>query len=214
MLDIIIPMAGEGRRFKEAGYLLPKPFIDVAGKPMITRVMESITPSCPHRFQLLDRSTVGHTEGAVDTLLRADIDPDNPVLVANCDQLIAPGVIDRFLAFAGADTARILTFTSTNPHHSYVTKDEGLWVTAIAEKQVISDEAVVGIYWFQSGQILLDYANKVIANNARFKNEFYVSEMFKLMTAEREAVTAIRVDNDQVVMLGTPEELTAYLESL
>jgi len=42
MINIVIPMAGEGSRFVKAGYKKPKPFIDVAGKPMIERVMENL----------------------------------------------------------------------------------------------------------------------------------------------------------------------------
>ena len=42
MINIVIPMAGEGRRFVEAGYKNPKPFIDVHGKPMIVRVLENL----------------------------------------------------------------------------------------------------------------------------------------------------------------------------
>ena len=42
MINIVIPMAGEGSRFKKAGYEKPKPFIDVAGKPMIVRVLENL----------------------------------------------------------------------------------------------------------------------------------------------------------------------------
>lgn len=35
MINIVIPMAGEGKRFRDAGYTVPKPFIDIRGKPMI-----------------------------------------------------------------------------------------------------------------------------------------------------------------------------------
>ena len=41
-MKIIIPMAGNGSRFAEQGYADPKPFIDVNGKPMIRRVVESL----------------------------------------------------------------------------------------------------------------------------------------------------------------------------
>ena len=50
MLTILIPLAGEGRRFREAGYNMPKPFIDVNGKPMIERVIDNIDPKCPARW--------------------------------------------------------------------------------------------------------------------------------------------------------------------
>ena len=42
MINVVIPMAGLGSRFAKAGYQKPKPFIDVAGKPMIARVIENL----------------------------------------------------------------------------------------------------------------------------------------------------------------------------
>ena len=42
MINILIPMAGLGSRFVKAGYKKPKPFIDVAGEPMIVRVLENL----------------------------------------------------------------------------------------------------------------------------------------------------------------------------
>ena len=50
MLNIVIPMAGRGSRFADAGYELPKPLIDVNGKPMIEVVTANIRPKCDHRF--------------------------------------------------------------------------------------------------------------------------------------------------------------------
>lgn len=44
MLYIIVPMAGRGVRFAEAGYNLPKPIIDVLGRPMISWVVDSLRP--------------------------------------------------------------------------------------------------------------------------------------------------------------------------
>ena len=42
IVRIIIPMAGAGSRFANAGYAKPKPFIDVLGKPMIFHVLENL----------------------------------------------------------------------------------------------------------------------------------------------------------------------------
>ncbi len=41
----LIPMAGEGKRFSDAGYAMPKPLIEVSGKPMIIRAIESMPKS-------------------------------------------------------------------------------------------------------------------------------------------------------------------------
>lgn len=109
MLNIVIPMAGEGSRFKKAGYETPKPFIDVFGKPMIQYVVENLTPYEPHRFIFIVRreheklikehlsfatDSVVYvdepTEGAACTVLLAQhlIDNEEPLVLANSDQFI------------------------------------------------------------------------------------------------------------------------------
>ena len=50
MLNIVIPLAGRGSRYAEAGYKDPNPLIPVCGKPMIQVVVENLTPQCAHRF--------------------------------------------------------------------------------------------------------------------------------------------------------------------
>lgn len=50
MLNIVIPMAGRGSRFANAGYKLPKPLIPVHGIPMIKVVIDNLAPKCEHRF--------------------------------------------------------------------------------------------------------------------------------------------------------------------
>src|SRR5438093_692821 len=114
MLNIVIPMAGRGSRFTNAGYTLPKPLIPLGGRPMIAWVIENIRPARPHRFiflclaEHLDRypnvaaeicrlcpgceivpvHTV--TEGAACTVLlaREFIDSADPMMIANSDQIV------------------------------------------------------------------------------------------------------------------------------
>jgi len=64
---IVIPMAGEGSRFKDAGFTIPKPFIPVGGKPMVSWVIENMIPKqIPQeqyriKFHLIVRSS--HVSG-------------------------------------------------------------------------------------------------------------------------------------------------------
>ena len=108
---VVIPAAGEGTRFRKAGYARPKPFIDVLGRPMIEHVIQNVAPRHAHVHVLLRKEhiaselaavtsmkTRGHvihevdrlTEGTACTLLlaRAAFDDDKPVLVANSDQYV------------------------------------------------------------------------------------------------------------------------------
>lgn len=109
MINIVIPMAGEGSRFKAAGYQVPKPFIKIDGVSMVRKVMENVTPLEPHRFILIHRKEhlleMGEfrglenvklveldekTEGAACTVLKAEkyITPTDPLIIANSDQLV------------------------------------------------------------------------------------------------------------------------------
>ncbi|MFA5995930.1 MAG: NTP transferase domain-containing protein [Patescibacteria group bacterium] len=104
----IIPMAGIGSRFSEAGYLLPKALIPVSGKPMITRVIEALPPAEKNIFivrqehinqygidmlikQLLPQAIVipveKTTEGQACTTMLAMpyLEPNDEMFIAACD---------------------------------------------------------------------------------------------------------------------------------
>ena len=113
MLNIVLPMAGRGTRFSDAGYTVPKPLIPIHGVPMVKVVVDNLTPKCEHRFvficlqEHIDRYDLvkelksytrnaeviginGVTEGQVCTTLLAKhlFDNDEPLMTANSDQFI------------------------------------------------------------------------------------------------------------------------------
>ncbi|MEK7172711.1 MAG: NTP transferase domain-containing protein [Patescibacteria group bacterium] len=104
----IIPMAGEGSRFAEAGYILPKALVPVSGKPMIVRVIEALPKSDKSIFivrqEHIDKYQVDKlikkecanaivipvsqtTEGQASTCMLAMpyLDPDDDMFIAACD---------------------------------------------------------------------------------------------------------------------------------
>ena len=164
-------MAGEGRRFKSAGYKKPKPFIDVNGKPMITRVLDNLNmPNA--RFILIARSehlaaepevsaeleknydcrfiTVDKlTEGMACTILfaREFINNDNPLLLANSDQLVDITIADFVEdCLSGQMDGSIMTFTDRerNPKWSFVKMTNDGFVSKVKEKEAISEHANSG----------------------------------------------------------------------
>ena len=236
MLNIVIPMAGRGSRFANAGYKMPKPLIDVNGKPMIEWVTENIRPKCKHRFiyicqqehlekynlaDLLNRLapgcqivTVDHiTEGAACTVLLAEkyIDNDEPMMMANSDQYVDTD-INVYLAEQQGCDGLIMTMPANHPKWSYIRyNDEGL-VTLVREKEVISDEATVGIYNYAHGKDFVRYAHQMIEKDIRVNGEFYVAPVYNEMI---EAGKRIRFKDVGVKMhgLGTPEDLEAFLKT-
>lgn len=172
MINIVIPMAGRGSRFADAGYNLPKPLINVNGKPMIELVIHNLMPKQEHKFIFiiqeehknkykLDKTLKdicktseiimvdGVTEGAACTVLLAEryIDSAESLMIANCDQWVDININDYLsIIEEGNADGLIMTMKADNPKWSYVKYNEKKEVIKVVEKKVVSDEATVGIY--------------------------------------------------------------------
>lgn len=235
MLNIVIPMAGRGKRFSEVGYDRPKPLIDIYGHPMIEYVVRNIRPKCEHQlfficlqehleeFNLaseLERMapgctiiTIDHvTEGAACTVLLAEkyIDSSDALMIANSDQFVNTDFNDYLAAMGEAD-GLIMTLPAYDPRWSFVRCDENGFVTQVREKEVISNEGTVGIYNFRHGSDFVKYAHQMIAKNIRTNGEFYVAPVYnEMIEAEKKLVTYNVGEN--VYNLGTPESLEQFMQ--
>jgi dTDP-glucose pyrophosphorylase len=240
MLNIVVPMAGRGSRFATAGYSVPKPLISVGGKPMIQWVIENVRPNQPHRFificlaehlvsfpevpvtlrrlcpgcEIVEVAQV--TEGAACTVLlsRSFIDNDDPLMIANADQYVRLD-IDDYLTAMEREQAEglIMTFWADHPKWSYCRMKEDGTVAAVVEKQVVSNEATVGIYNFRRGRDYVRAADAMIAKNLRVNNEFYVAPAYDQLIAEGMKVVIADTgrEYDGMFGLGTPGDLDFFL---
>jgi HAD superfamily hydrolase (TIGR01509 family) len=234
-LNVLIPMAGAGSRFAQAGYTFPKPLIEVRGKPMIQVVVENlnieanyiyivqkehyekynlnyllslITPGC--KIVQVD----GLTEGAACTTLLAKefIDNDAPLVMANSDQFVEWNSNECMYAFnADSIDGGILTFKATHPKWSYAKLDEHGFVSEVAEKKPISDNATVGIYYWKKGSDYVKYAEQMISKNIRTNNEFYVCPVFNEAIGDGKKIRVKQIE--KMWGIGTPEDLNYFLEN-
>lgn len=234
MLNVVVPMAGRGSRFANAGYQMPKPLIDVYGHPMIEYVTRNIRPSCEHRFiyicqeehlekyhlsEELERMapgcaiiTVDHiTEGAACTVLLAEkyIDNSDALMIANSDQFVDTN-IDSYIAAMGSCDGLIMTMPANDPKWSYIRYDENGFVTLVREKEVISDQATVGIYNYKQGSDFVKYAHQMIEKNIRVNGEFYVAPVYNEMIEAGKKLVFCDVGK-KMYGLGTPEDLNVFL---
>jgi len=234
-LNILLPMAGAGSRFSAAGYTFPKPLIEVRGNPMIQHVvnnlninanyiyivqkehyekynlysfLNAITPNC--KIIQVDKLT----EGACCTTLLSEqyIDNENPLLIANSDQYIEwnSGEYYHSLNTRGIDGS-ILVFKNNHPKWSYVKCDEYGNVTELREKEVISDNATVGIYYWKKGSDYVKYSKQMIQKNIRVNNEFYVAPVYNEAIQDGKIIKTYHID--KMWGLGTPEDLNYYLKN-
>ena len=234
-MNVLIPMAGAGSRFQQAGYTFPKPLIDVKGKPMIQVVVENLGIDAnyifvvqkEHREQynldtllnlISPNSKVvevdGLTEGAACTALLAKeyIDNDNPLFFANSDQFVEWDSTEFMYKMNETDVdGGIVSFRATHPKWSFAKVDENGIVTEVAEKNPISDIATVGYYYWKKGSDFVKYAEEMIEKNIRVNNEFYVCPVFNQAIEDGKIIRTF--DIPKMWGLGTPEDLTYYLEN-
>jgi beta-phosphoglucomutase-like phosphatase (HAD superfamily)/dTDP-glucose pyrophosphorylase len=234
-LNVLIPMAGAGSRFAQAGYTFPKPLIEVRGKPMIQVVVENLNIEANYIFLVQKEhyetynlkyllnlvapgckivQVDGLTDGAACTTLLAKelINNDAPMVMANSDQFVEWNSNECMYAFsADSIDGGILTFKATHPKWSYAKLDENGFVSEVAEKKVISDEATVGIYYWRHGSDYVKYAEQMISKNIRTNGEFYTCPVFNEAIGDGKK---IRVKNiEKMWGIGTPEDLNYFLDN-
>jgi len=234
-LNVLIPMAGAGSRFEKLGYSFPKPLIDVNGEPMIKVVVENLNIDAnfiyivqkKHREKynldtLLNLLTPnckivevdGITQGAACTTLLAKslINNDSPLLISNSDQFIEWNSNEFFYRmYESKLDGGILTFKSTHPKWSFVKVDDMGYVIEVAEKKPISDFATVGIYYWAQGNDYVRCAERMILDNKRVNDEFYVCPVYNEAIKEGKKIKTYGVD--KMLGLGTPEDLKFFLEN-
>lgn len=234
MLNIVVPMAGRGSRFAQAGYEMPKPLIEIFGHPMIEYVTKNIRPNSEHRFiyicqeehlkkfnlaDILEKIapgcvviTVDHiTEGAACTVLLAEkyIDNDNAMMIANSDQYVDMDM-NEYLAAMGEHDGLIMTMPADDPRWSFIKYDEKGFVTMVREKEVISDQATVGIYNYKHGSDFVKYSHQMIEKNIRVNNEFYVAPVYNEMIEAGKKLVYCNVGAN-MYGLGIPEDLNYFM---
>jgi NDP-sugar pyrophosphorylase family protein len=239
MLTVVIPMAGRGSRFADVGYELPKPLLPVHGVPMIEVVVQNLTPREPCRFVFICRRehveeygfvpalrdvapgcrivTVDQvTEGAACTVMLAEreVDPDDVLVIANSDQWVDCDIDFHLSAMRDESLdGLIMTMTADDPKWSFVELGQDSRVTNVVEKEVVSNEATVGIYTFARGGDFFRAARSMIAAEKRVNGEFYVAPAYNELIAEGAAIGIDNVGSEGAGMygLGTPNDYETFL---
>tara|TARA_B100000686_G_scaffold354186_1_gene463116 strand:- start:4894 stop:6267 length:1374 start_codon:yes stop_codon:yes gene_type:complete len=235
-MNVLIPMAGAGKRFEEVGYSFPKPLIDVNGKPMIQVVVESLNIDAKYIYVVqkehYEKYNLKHllnlitpnceiiqidemTEGAACTTLLAEkyINKDEPLLIANSDQYLDWNS-NEFMYPMIADNidGGILTFTATHPKWSFAKLDDNGYVERVAEKDPISNVATVGVYFWTRGSDYVKSAKQMIEKDIRTNNEFYVCPVYNEAIQDGKKIKTFHINREQMWGMGTPEDLKRFLD--
>jgi len=231
-------MAGEGRRFREAGYDLPKMLIEAKGKTLLEWSIDSLPLNLCSKlifvaqqkhedeFQLSkkiisiysNRVKALHfrfidklTRGQSETACLAKdlVDLSQPLLIFNIDTQFSSSSLEKNLLKKNVDGV-LGAFYSEEPRFSFAALNKEGFVTKTAEKKVISSNALTGLYHFTYPEDFFDAAGSAFAKNETTKGEFYIAPLYNyLIEKGRKLIVDMA---DEVNILGTPEELKLFLE--
>lgn len=238
MANVVIPMAGAGSRFAQAGYTTPKPLLDVDGLPMVQRAvwgcniggryiyivqkehsekynLRALLPSFTPPLEVILIEVDGVTEGAAASVLLAKhyIDNDDLLVICDSDSIVEWDPI-KFLVEVGETRhldGAIATFPGEGDRWSYVELNENGVVSKISEKEQISDKACAGVYYWRYGSDFVAYAEKMIEDDKRVNGEFYVAPVYNEAIKDGRAIGIY--DVDKVTCLGTPEDYESYVNA-
>lgn len=157
------------------------------------------------------------TRGAVETCLMAEsfISEDDGIIVMDCDlEFRSEAYINGIRQILEkpmekVDGGMLVSFESNLPKYSYAEIDKDNRVIRTAEKEVISNHALCGAYFFSTGKGFLNAAHRLINEQNFSKPEFYVSLLYNYLLQNGETVLLAKIE--QYFSYGTPEELKQHI---
>lgn len=154
----------------------------------------------------------GVTEGAACTVLLAKdyLDMDESMMIVNCDNLFMLDIKAAQNSLEADDKGIIFYFAANKERWSYVSVDERGIAERVAEKEVISDKATVGAYYFAKARYFVEAAEYMIERNMRTKGEFYVCPVYNVIIEQGGRIRVFPCDLHY--SLGTPEEVANFEE--
>ena len=196
-MNMIIPMAGLGKRMRPHTLTVPKPLLPIAGKPIVHRLVEDISRVSNEKIQSV--GFIIHPSFGKDVeenlkAIAAEVGATGKIyyqteaLGISHALLFARELFTEKVIVAFADTLFKADFTLDtskdgiiwvqkveDPSQFGVVKlNEKKEITAFVEKpsQFVSDLAIIGIYFFKDGKRLAEEMQYLIDNNIREKGEF------------------------------------------
>ncbi len=235
-MNFVIPMAGRGQRFVDSGYELPKMLIEARGKTLMEWSIDSLPLElCTNliciilqehevKFQLSEKINSlygnqvklqflvleGVSRGQAETVYLAKhlFDNSQELLVFNIDTYFHSGNIANAL-LSGSDGV-LGAFESHENRFSFARVNNKGVVIRTAEKEVISDLALTGLYHFKNVADFEETVKYHLDNDIRVNNEFYIAPMYNYLIKKGRCFIIDKTDDHFI--LGTPDELDHFLK--
>ena len=198
-MKIIVPMAGRGSRLRPHTLTVPKPLIPIAGKPIVQRLVEDIAKVANDKIDEIafiigdfgpevEASLLKIAEdlgakgsiysqdeplGTAHAIKCAEDSMQGDVVVAFADTLFkADFILDK-----NSDGVIWVKKVEDPSAFGVVKLDDYGFITDFVEKPktFVSDLAIIGIYYFQSAEKLMDEINHIMSNNIMVSGEYQLT---------------------------------------
>lgn len=235
-MNIVITMSGQGLRFKEAGYDIPKYMIEAYDKSLFTWSMISLSDfntthsqfifivrkednavnfierECESlgisNFNIIEIDFLTDGQATTAMLAKEFWEEDDELLIYNIDTYVESGEI-KYSDIKG--DGFIPCFKAPGNHWSFVKLDQNKNAIEVKEKERISDNCTLGAYYFKNCKLYANLYKKYYTDNYNQKIEKYVAPLYNQLISDGGKVNISIIDSSKVHVLGTPEELKNFL---
>lgn len=235
---LIVTMAGSGKRFRDAGYTVPKYAIKAHGQPLFTWAVSSLRQYLTEGWAVTfvaqeqdgakafideqcgilgirEHHTVEltmQTDGQATSALFAKqtlAGGKTPIAIYNIDTYVDPNMLSP-AAMRG--DGWIPCFPGVGDGWSFVRVDEANRALELREKQRISPHATIGFYGFSSFD-LYERAYDEFYSKTGFmeRGERYVAPLYNQLLSWNMPVYIERLPAEAIYPMGTPAELQEFL---
>ncbi|TVR68731.1 MAG: nucleotidyltransferase [Sphaerobacteraceae bacterium] len=223
-MNIIIPVAGLGKRLRPHTWSRPKPLVSVAGKPMLGHVLDRLLTVPVERVVFV----TGYLGDQIEDHVRANYDFD----VDFVEQTVPRGQSDAIIRARGKVTGETLVVFPDmlfevdlneaielshdgalfvkevdDPRKFGVVVKDGDLITRLVEKpqEPVSNEAVIGIYYFKNIEDLFDGIDYQMENDLQKDGEFFIADAIQYMIDQGKSITTLKASVWEDC--GSPEAL-------
>ncbi|MCS6904596.1 MAG: sugar phosphate nucleotidyltransferase [Bacteroidia bacterium] len=208
-MNIIIPMAGSGKRLRPHTLTTPKPLFPIAGKTIVARLIEDLTRLWATRIQNVgfivgdfgtevEKSLISISQdlgltphifyqreplGTAHAVYCAqELLDDDEVVIAFADTLFSVEDLPQ------ADVEGVIWVKEVEDPRAYgvVTVDERNYITALVEKpeNFVSNLAIIGIYYLKKGNVLKSALEYIFEKKIKTKGEFQLTDALSVLLSK------------------------------
>ena len=231
-INIVIPMAGLGNRFKERNFKTLKPLLKIKNATLIEYAINTLDINGNYIFIIRKNNEdiknilkkikkdckiieIDYlTEGSASScyLAKDYINNNNELIISNCDQILEWSS-ERFLNKTrelNLDCS-VLTYLSDSNKNSYIKVDNANLAYKIQEKDVISNNALVGVHYFKKGSLFIKSYEEIYQNRIKIKDEYYISTVCNNLIKDCRVGHVPLNYHEKYHSTGTPEDYFKYL---